>query len=859
MPAPSPRSGEAGQRAAQYLRMSRDHQRYSMEHQAATIALYAAARGYELVSTYPDAGVSGITIRKRAGLQRLLADVVGGAADFEVVLIYDISRWGRFQNPDESAHYEFVCRQAGVRVEYCAEDFGDGGLSTALLKQVKRVMAADYSAHLSKTVRHAKRRNAEQGFWPGGEPGYGLRRCVVDDAGRPLTVLRRGEPKTLQSQRMVLVPGPEEEVAVVRRIYRLFLEEGVSRTALVRQLNDENIPYGDGRPWTYQKVKNVLTNPAYAGDKVFGRYAYHLGGGPVARPPEAWVRIPDALPAAVPRQAQTRAATIIANRMVMLDDEAMLARLADLLNREGRLTSQIIKRAEGVPCPATYHNRFGSLREAYRRIGYVPATARGKQSVALARTVRPRAEATPALSDAPPAERSAPTTIPAVAYLRISAARRPESIARQQAAAEAFARAQGYGLLRTYADRAISGVDTARRPAFRELLGAVLGGRADFAAVLVYDVSRWGRFQDPDEAAHYEFLFASEGVRIVYFAEAFAEGEAAPDVLMKSLKRAMAAEFSRDLGAKVARAQARLSGMGHWQHGPPGYALRRRLMNPDGTPGTLLKDGQRKSDPRQHTVLVKGPAREVAVVRRMHRLCGAEGLRPAEIAEHLNREGVPAPRAASWSAERVRLILANPKYAGVLVTGRRHTPLGGKRKDQPPQAWITAPGASPALVSSKAFAATQAALRRQAQPESTELLEALRAVANVHGVVGEGRLKALGVPHYRAYRASFGSLRKAFAAIGCTPGRRFPKRMDKTEMLQGLARLFERAGDLTTALIDADPDIPSTDHYRRRFGTLAEAFAQLGFVRIGAAEGRSPVGRARLEARRVVIRRWSRL
>lgn len=390
MPDQPQSSGGTPKRAAQYLRMSTDQQRYSLDNQAAALATHAAAHGLEICATYMDVGVSGLRAANRSGLRRLLAEVVGGTADFEVVLVYDVSRWGRFQNPDESAHYEFVCRQAGVAIEYCAEDFGAGGVAGALLKQVKRVMAAEYSAHLSKTVRHAQRRNAEQGFWQGGEPGYGLRRCVVDASGRPLSVLARGEQKALRSQRLVLVPGPAEEIAVVRRIYRLFLEEGVGRTALVRRLNDENIPFGDRRPWTYQKVKNVLTNPAYAGDKVFGRNAYHLGGGPVPRPPEEWVRIPDALPATVPRQAQAEAAAIIANRMVMLDDAAMLARLAELLKTKGRLSSQIIKHAEGLPSPATYRNRFGSLREAYRRIGHVPSTARGRPAVAPPRIVRPR-------------------------------------------------------------------------------------------------------------------------------------------------------------------------------------------------------------------------------------------------------------------------------------------------------------------------------------------------------------------------------------------------------------------------------------------------------------------------------------
>jgi DNA invertase Pin-like site-specific DNA recombinase len=40
------------------------------------------------------------------GFSKLLADVESGNADFETVVVYDVSRWGRFQNIDESAAYE---------------------------------------------------------------------------------------------------------------------------------------------------------------------------------------------------------------------------------------------------------------------------------------------------------------------------------------------------------------------------------------------------------------------------------------------------------------------------------------------------------------------------------------------------------------------------------------------------------------------------------------------------------------------------------------------------------------------------------------------------------------------------------
>src|SRR3954463_6728264 len=124
--------------AAQYLRMSTEHQQYSLENQSARIAAYAAEKGYVITSSYTDAGKSGVTVRKRAGLKQLLHDVVAGAANFDLILVYDISRWGRFQDTDEAAHYEFICRQAGTPVEYCAEPFSnDASISASIWKALR--------------------------------------------------------------------------------------------------------------------------------------------------------------------------------------------------------------------------------------------------------------------------------------------------------------------------------------------------------------------------------------------------------------------------------------------------------------------------------------------------------------------------------------------------------------------------------------------------------------------------------------------------------------------------------------------------------------------------------------------------
>jgi hypothetical protein len=81
-------------RAAQYVRMSTDYQRYSIENQAAAIAAYAQLHELSIVRTYRDDGESGLKIKNRAGLSQLLEDVRSGHVDFGHILVFDVSRWG---------------------------------------------------------------------------------------------------------------------------------------------------------------------------------------------------------------------------------------------------------------------------------------------------------------------------------------------------------------------------------------------------------------------------------------------------------------------------------------------------------------------------------------------------------------------------------------------------------------------------------------------------------------------------------------------------------------------------------------------------------------------------------------------
>src|ERR1019366_5546611 len=223
--------------AAQYLRMSTEHQQYSLENQSTAIQTYAESHGFEVVLTYSDAARSGLILRRRAGLGQLLQDVVAGTAPYKAILVYDVSRWGRFQDTDESAHYEFLCKSAGVPVHYCAETFAnDGSLPSLIMKALKRTMAGEYNHELGVKAIAGQKRLTLLGFKQGGLPGYGLRRLLISNEGHPKQPLAYGERKSLATDRVILIPGSAHEVQVVRDIYRMLISDGMSIYAIAGAL-----------------------------------------------------------------------------------------------------------------------------------------------------------------------------------------------------------------------------------------------------------------------------------------------------------------------------------------------------------------------------------------------------------------------------------------------------------------------------------------------------------------------------------------------------------------------------------------------------------------------------------------------
>ena len=366
-------AGAERMRAAQYVRMSTEHQQYSADNQADAIRQYAERRGIEIVRTYADEGRSGLRLDGRDALKQLIHDVQSGNADFAMILVYDVSRWGRFQDADESAYYEYICRRAGISVQYCAEQFeNDGSPVSTIVKGVKRAMAGEYSRELSAKVFAGQCRLIELGFRQGGPPGYGLRRRLVDQGGGPKGELGRGEHKSIQTDRVILVPGPANEVETVRRMYRAFVEEGKLEREIAAALNARGIATDLGGPWARGTVHQVLINEKYIGNNVWNRVSFKLKKKRARNSPAMWIRAEGAFEPVVDRDLFEAAQVIIRERSRRLSNEEMLDMLQRLLQARGYLSGLIVDEADHLPSSSAYQSRFGSLLRAYQLVGFTP-------------------------------------------------------------------------------------------------------------------------------------------------------------------------------------------------------------------------------------------------------------------------------------------------------------------------------------------------------------------------------------------------------------------------------------------------------------------------------------------------------
>lgn len=359
--------------AAEYVRMSTEHQKYSQDNQSAYIHEYAVRHNIIIKHSYSDSGKSGLNLSGRAGLQSLLNDVMNHKISISVLLVYDVSRFGRFQDTDEAGHYCHLIQQNGVRIIYCAEPFSDDNQEMKMLGLAfSRYGAASYSRNLSEKVFLGQANLIRKGFHQGGMPGYGLRRMLIDENRVEKGELKFGQRKSIQTDRVILVPGPDNEVHIVNKIFDMFNIEAKPERVIASELNRNNITAENGTEWTRGKIHHILTNEKYIGNNVYNKTSFKLKQKHVINPEDEWIRYDGAYEPIVSVEKFNLAREIIKDRSIIFSEDELLGKLHSLLMKKGRLSGLLIDEEELLPSSSVYRARFGSLLKVYRLVGYNP-------------------------------------------------------------------------------------------------------------------------------------------------------------------------------------------------------------------------------------------------------------------------------------------------------------------------------------------------------------------------------------------------------------------------------------------------------------------------------------------------------
>lgn len=261
--------------AVAYYRCSTAQQEESIPAQRDTVERYARENGYRILREYVDEGISGDDTTKRAAFLRMIGDAKE-QRDFDTILCWDQDRFGRFDTID-MGEWVAPLRRAGVGLVTVSDGLIDwNSFAGRIVNNVKQEAKHAYLRDLSKNVgRNMIHLVTTLKGRAGGRPPYGYRLVKTKHEGKTVTVL---EPD-------------DDEAPIVRELFNRYATGTVSLKQLVNDLNRRGVKTRNGRVWAVITIKQILVNPVYCGDTVYGRRSlskYHtLAGGrpePVNRP-----------------------------------------------------------------------------------------------------------------------------------------------------------------------------------------------------------------------------------------------------------------------------------------------------------------------------------------------------------------------------------------------------------------------------------------------------------------------------------------------------------------------------------------------------------------------------------------------
>jgi DNA invertase Pin-like site-specific DNA recombinase len=287
---------------AYYRHSAEDKQENSVSIQREHTQKFALEHNIEIIHEEIDEGKSGL-LANRPGFQNLFTGWIENARapHFDYVFVYDVSRWGRFQDQDQAGHYVYLCKKQGKEVIYISRGFTDGTnhLFSSLETSIQRYMAAEYSRQLSEKVFHGSVKVSEQGYSAGGVAVYGMARQLLDARKEPIRILKAGEHKQIANERVNFTPKNDETTETVREIFYLFVNIRYSILDIIIHINQKGLLTTNQKLWDKSKIIKVLTNETYIGTRIYNKTWGRLKQKSHRNPRSEWVIVPNAFEAII--------------------------------------------------------------------------------------------------------------------------------------------------------------------------------------------------------------------------------------------------------------------------------------------------------------------------------------------------------------------------------------------------------------------------------------------------------------------------------------------------------------------------------------------------------------------------------
>lgn len=274
-------------KVAIYARVSSERQaekELSIPAQIKAIQQYCQNKGWVIVNEFIEKGKSAKT-DDRPEFQKMIALAKRPNRPFDAVVVHKFDRFSRKR--DDHVIYKALLNQFGVKLISVTEQTEAETPQDLLLEGMLEVISEFFNANLAAEVRKGMTQNAKQGYSNGGTPPYGYRTEHI----------ALGNQKT----KAVWVPGPREEVDIVRWIFNQYAYENKGYHKIASELNERKIPSQKGGTWSASTIRAIIYNESYIGRKVWNKQDYQTKGKKW-RDRSEWIITENAHPALISKE-----------------------------------------------------------------------------------------------------------------------------------------------------------------------------------------------------------------------------------------------------------------------------------------------------------------------------------------------------------------------------------------------------------------------------------------------------------------------------------------------------------------------------------------------------------------------------